>query len=272
MHEFRFLFANSNFHGPSECVGSWRVSTLSGDTDDDGLTDWDEAGRLLHGISPSIGEWLCRNLHDTAPYVDEPACWIGGITPTVRARLAVRPADITNAVLYADHAGTILSDIPDAAVAFDGGITLALPPAPHLPNFCPFPLANAVTPMVSRSTNEVWSWRAEAVNGHPVGGCLVTTNGPSVAYSILGAPVEQCSGNERQRQILKSSILSPTSLYRHHHNPHKDNTPHQTQSYIRITRYPVATWASAPRMAGTIHDFLPKRTFPPRHLNRLFIY
>ena len=46
----------------------------------------------------------------------------------------------------------------------------------------------SVPAVVSRSTEEEWVWYATELNGHPAGG-LVAANGPSVAYSILDAPV-----------------------------------------------------------------------------------
>ena len=43
------------------------------------------------------------------PTRDEPACWIGGTSPTIEARFEIRPADIRSAALSAVGFGSILS-------------------------------------------------------------------------------------------------------------------------------------------------------------------
>ena len=153
-----------------------------------------DAINLRHGyatnlvIDYTLPEWEAPTNHAAVPARNEPACWIAGTTPLVKGRFVVRPTDITNAVLHADHSGTILSAIPPTSVVLSNGVTRTLPLLSH-PDHVSFPLASPIPTVVSRSTNEVWTWRAESLNGHDVGDALIATNGPSIAYSILGAPV-----------------------------------------------------------------------------------
>ena len=72
---------------------------------------------------------------------------------------------------------------------FSNGVTRSIVGTNAVP-FAPFSLASDITNIVSRSTNEVWHWYASSVNNHSFDAHVsVATNGPGVAYSILGAPV-----------------------------------------------------------------------------------
>ena len=74
-------------------------------------------------------------------------------------------------------------------MTFSNGVTRACV-GTNATSFAPFSLASDITNIVSRSTNEVWHWYASSVNNHPFDAHVsVATNGPSVAYSILGEPV-----------------------------------------------------------------------------------
>ena len=140
-------------------------------------------------IDYASGEWEKPRDHAAAPTRDEPACWIAGTRPTVMARFEVRPADIRSAALSAFGFSPIFSWIGETAVAFSNGVTKASGPSPH-PDYAAFAFALDVPSVVSRSTNELWHWSATSVNGHELPSSVyIATNGPSVAYSILGAPV-----------------------------------------------------------------------------------
>ena len=140
-------------------------------------------------IDYAHGEWEKPRDHAAAPTRDEPACWIAGTRPMVMARFEVRPADIRSAALSASGFSPIFSWIGETAVAFSNGVTKASGPSPH-PDYAAFAFALDVPSVVSRSTNELWHWSATSVNGHDLlSSVYVATNGPGVAYSILGNPV-----------------------------------------------------------------------------------
>ena len=142
------------------------------------------------------GEWIkvASAAHNATPNPNYPACWIAGVRPTVKARFEVLPADISNAVLSAISSGHILSDIPQTTVVFSNGVTRALV-GTDVTQFSTFALDSTVPTMVSRSTNEVWTWSIQEINGHGVSNEFIATNGPSVAYSILAEPVEPWVNN-----------------------------------------------------------------------------
>ena len=139
-------------------------------------------------IDYTRGEWEKPRDHAAAPTRDEPACWIAGTRPMVMARFEVRPADIRSAALSASGFSPIFSWIGETAVAFSNGVTKASGPSPH-PDYAAFAFALDVPSVVARSTNELWHWSATSVNGHELPSSVyIATNGPSVAYSILGEP------------------------------------------------------------------------------------
>ena len=140
-------------------------------------------------IDYAHGEWEKPRDHAAAPTRDEPACWIAGTRPMVMARFEVRPADIRSAALSAFGFSPIFSWIGETTVSFSNGVTKAAGPSPH-PDYAAFAFALDVPSVVSRSTNELWHWSATSIDGHALPSPVsVATNGPSVAYSILGNPV-----------------------------------------------------------------------------------
>ena len=177
-------------------------------------------------------EWVKGANHTASLTRDEPACWIAGTSPTVRARFEIRPSDITNATLTADFDGTILSWIDETAVTFSNGVTRSIVGTNAVP-FAPFSLASDITNVVSRSTNEVWHWYASSVNNHPFDeNVSVATNGPSVAYSILGEPVAPWTDSSITNQNAWISVLdflTPTNVC--------GNATNKTNALARLTQF-----------------------------------
>ena len=156
-------------------------------------------------IDYTLPEWEKGTNHTASPTRNEPACWIAGTSPTVKARFEIRPSDITNATLTADFDGTILSWIDETAVAFSNGVTRST--APHA-DHASFLLESDITNIVSRSTNEVWHWYASSVNNHPFDeNVSIATNGPGVAYSILDEPVAPWTDTSITNQNVWASAL-----------------------------------------------------------------
>ena len=155
------------------------------------------------------GEWIkvASTAHDATPSPNYPACWIAGVRPTVKARFEVQPADISNAVLSASSSGRILSGIPQTMVHFSNGVTRALVGA-DATQFATFLLDANVPTVVSRSTNEVWTWMLHEINGHRVSNEFIATNGPSVAYSILAEPVAPWVNNRGSIENAWETALS----------------------------------------------------------------
>ena len=149
-----------------------------------------DAINLRHDYTTPIDytqpEWSKARDHAASPTRNDPACWIAGTTPGIMARFEVLPTGITNATLSADFTGTILSRIDEMAVTFSNGVTRST--APHA-DHASFLLESEIPTVVSRSTNEVWHWYASSVNNHVFDANVsIATNGPGVAYSILGEP------------------------------------------------------------------------------------
>ena len=150
---------------------------------------------------------MASTAHDATPSPNYPACWIAGVRPTVKARFEVQPADISNAVLSASSSGRILSGIPQTMVHFSNGVTRALVGA-DATQFATFLLDANVPTVVSRSTNEVWTWMLHEINGHRVSNEFIATNGPSVAYSILAEPVAPWVNNRGSIENAWETALS----------------------------------------------------------------
>ena len=72
--------------------------------------------------------------------------------------------------------------------------------------FATFSLSSPIPVEVSRGTNECWGWYASQLNGQNAGG-FIGTNGPSVAYSILGAPVAPWVNDSLTNQNVWASAL-----------------------------------------------------------------
>lgn len=155
------------------------------------------------------GEWIkvASTAHDATPSPNYPACWIAGVRPTVKARFEVQPADISNAVLSASSSGRILSGIPQTMVHFSNGVTRALV-GTDITQFATFVLDDPVPTMISRSTDEVWTWNIQEINGHGVSNVFIATNGPSVAYSILAEPVAPWANNRGSIENAWETALS----------------------------------------------------------------
>ncbi|MBQ6247049.1 MAG: hypothetical protein IJK04_09310, partial [Kiritimatiellae bacterium] len=159
----------------------------------DTTTNSVDAINLRHGyatnqvIDYALPEWACSANHSASPSRSEPACWIAGTTPKVKGRFVVRPTDITNAVIGAWHLGPILSSAAASSVVFSNGVTHASGATNHA-DFATFPLSSPIPAKVSRSTFEWLGWYATELNGQSASGFIGITV-PSVAYSILGAPV-----------------------------------------------------------------------------------
>ena len=166
-------------------------------------------------IDYAHGEWEKPRNHAAAPTRDEPACWIGGTSPTIEARFEIRPADIRSAALSAVGFGSILSWIGETTVAFSNGVTKAPGAAPHS-DYASFPLALDIPSVVSRSTNELLHWSATSINGHELPSSIyVATNGPSVAYSILDEPVLPWTDDDiSETNVWVSALdfLTPTNV------------------------------------------------------------
>ncbi len=167
----------------------------------------DDAINLRHDFHGAVvlPEWTCAASHSAGPSRSEPACWIAGTTPTVRGRFAVRPAGITNAVVGAWHLGPVLSPVAPTAVVFSNGVTHASGET-NLADFAAFPLSSPIPAVVARSTDERWGWQVSELNGQATSG-FVGTNGPSVAYSILGAPVAPWVDGTLANQNVWASAL-----------------------------------------------------------------
>ena len=179
-------------------------------------------------IDYTHGEWEKPKNHAAGPTRDEPACWIAGTRPIVKARFEIAPSDIRTATLNANISGSILSSIQDTSTSFSNGVTRSTVTEPHsttnaaglaisivvtnVVDYAPFQLDTAVPTVVSSSTNETWHWFATAINGHALPSSVsVATNGPGKAFSILDEPKLPWTDSEIANTNVWVSVLDMLS-------------------------------------------------------------
>ena len=141
-----------------------------------------------------------------APSKQEPACWVGGVVPVVKARLTVCPADIASIRFQGESLSNdrMLCGISPTTVSFANGVSV--------PEYVPLALDGAVPVAVDRLTGEGWRWQTLAVNGHSVPPATFCTNGPSVAYSIFAEPLPHFFIESNQSFDLSRYLVRPSSL------------------------------------------------------------
>ena len=111
-------------------------------------------------------------------------------------------------VFSATSGGTILSGVSDYLVVFSNRVTQLSSSHTGHADYARLWMDAAVPTVVSRSTNEVWTWSVSRIGGHTLPSpVVVATNGPSVAYSILDAPVAPCTDDSIANQNVWASAL-----------------------------------------------------------------
>lgn len=122
----------------------------------------------------SNGEWVNGG-------TNIPACYTTNKAVTIKARLTVQPASITSADIWAvsTDSGGSLGDVVKTNVTFVSGMASDV-----------VFLVSGTTPnCIQKTTNDVWQWRMENVNGTGSSAWDLNTSGVHTVYTILNEPV-----------------------------------------------------------------------------------
>jgi hypothetical protein len=124
----------------------------------------------------SNGEWVKGG-------TNIPACYTTNKAVTIKARFTVQPASITSADIWAlsTDAGGSLGDVIKTNVTFSGGVSS--------PEYVTFQMSGTTPHCIQKTTNDVWQWKMENVNGTGSATCDLNTSGVHSVYTILNEPV-----------------------------------------------------------------------------------
>jgi hypothetical protein len=114
---------------------------------------------------------------------NNPACYTTNKAVTIKARFTVQPVDITNANIWAvsTDVGGSLGDVIKTNVTFSGGVTT--------PDYVTFQVFGTTPHCIQKTTNDVWQWKMENVNGLDSPAWNLNTSGVHTVYTILNEPV-----------------------------------------------------------------------------------
>jgi len=124
----------------------------------------------------SNGEWVKGG-------TNIPACYTTNKAVTIKARFTVQPASITSADIWAvsTDSGGSLGDAIKTNVTFSGGVSS--------PEYVTFQISGNTPNCIQKTTNDVWQWKMENVNGTGSAACDLNTSGVHTVYTILNEPV-----------------------------------------------------------------------------------
>jgi len=125
----------------------------------------------------SNGEWIkgATNI---------PVCYTTNKAITIKARFTVQPAGvITSADIWAvsTDSGGSLSDVIKTNVTFSGGVSS--------PEYVTFQVSGRTPNCIQKTTNDVWQWKMENINGTGSTAWNMNTSGVHTVYTILNEPV-----------------------------------------------------------------------------------
>jgi hypothetical protein len=129
------------------------------------------------------GEWIlgAQNV---------PACYTTNKSVTIKARVTAQPASVLSASIWAEvqHTNGSLKNLVKTTVAFTNGVSYVVA-GTNVDNFVSFQMSGTTPSTVLRTTNDVWRWQAENINGLAAASGPMNTSGVHTVYTILGEPV-----------------------------------------------------------------------------------
>ena len=125
-------------------------------------------------IGVSSGEWADGGA------TNDPVCYAGGVTPTVKVRFRVSPAVLSGMRIAAETvaAGSPLGGLAARDVSFSNGLS-------ELVDFT----SGAAIPRVVRRIDHRWAWRVTRLDAPDISHTvdfICTTTGPHRVYTVLG--------------------------------------------------------------------------------------
>ncbi len=135
----------------------------------------------------SSGEWI-------KGVTNIPACYTTNKSVTIKARFTVQPSSVTSADIWAisTDSGGSLGDVIKTNVTFSGGVSN--------PQYATFQMSGTTPDCIQKTTNDVWQWKMENVNGSGLAACDLDMSGPHTVYTILKEPTSpwvNATGNQR---------------------------------------------------------------------------
>ena len=124
----------------------------------------------------SNGEWIKDST------TNWPMAYTTNNEVTIQVRLTVAPTNITSADVWAisTDTGGSLGDVAKTNVTFSGGVSS--------PEYVTFKVSGTTPACIQKTTNDVWQWKMENVNGSGSGACDLNTSGVHTVYTILREP------------------------------------------------------------------------------------
>ena len=136
---------------------------------------------LREEYDTSLGEWWTGG----STLKNDPVCYAGGVTPTVKVRFKVSP-DIASARLSARPVGadSPLGGLKWRDVDFPFGERLGVVFA-----------VDTRIPRTVRKADHRWEWRVSKIDGRDVAAFTCATTGPHRVYTVLDVPKEPWKPN-----------------------------------------------------------------------------
>ncbi len=146
----------------------------------------------------SNGEWV-------KGVTNIPVCYTTNKTLTIKARFTVQPASITNADIWAVSTDTngSLGDVVKTNVTFISGIASDVV----------FQVSGTTPGCIQKTTNDVWQWKMENVNGTGSPSLDLNTSGTHTVYTILNEPVEPWDNTAGNALNVWTRILNKSCLW-----------------------------------------------------------
>ena len=138
------------------------------------------------GFDTSHGEWWTGG----TPLKNDPVCYVGGVVPTVKARIRVSP-QLFSARISASVLGLAspLSDLVAQTVTFSNGLS----------DWIEFHTGTAIERRVRRIDHS-WLWMASQLNGNDTAAFPFHTTGPHRIYTVITDPATPWIPNSQSRQ------------------------------------------------------------------------
>jgi hypothetical protein len=131
-----------------------------------------------------------------------PACYTANRAVTVKARLVVQPASVTNAAIWAVSTDTdgSLGDVVKTNVTFFGGVSR--------PEYMTFHVSGHTPNCVKKTTTDMLQWKMGNVNNSGSAACDLNSSGSHIVYTVLSDPVAPWNNTVTNQKNAWTVILN----------------------------------------------------------------
>jgi len=142
----------------------------------------------------SNGEWVTGG-------ANLPVCYTMNRTVTIKSRFTVEPSSVTSAVIWAvsTNSGSSLGDVISTNVSFLGGVSS--------PEYVTFRVSGTTPNHIQMTTNDVWQWKMQNINGSGSAVCNMNASGVHTVYTIMAEPVSPWDNTAGSQKNAWTAVL-----------------------------------------------------------------